>query len=81
MQTELPVSRFERFKRAARECDLTVEEAAAEALVEFTQRYQPVDRDDPLFTPLDWDDEVDRTDDASERIDEIVYGADGREGA
>lgn len=76
VQTELPTSRYELFKGAARERGLTIKAAAREALTEFTLRYQAVDRDDPLFTPLDWDDAVDESDDdASERVDDIAYGS------
>jgi hypothetical protein len=75
VQTELPSSRYELFKLAARERGMTIKEAAREALIEFTLRYQPVDQDDPLFAPLEWDVGDDEPiDDASERIDDIAYG-------
>lgn len=75
VQTELPAELYDRFKEAADARGLTIKEAAAEAITEFTYRYQPIDPDDPLFAPLSWDDDaVVPDDDASERVDEIAYG-------
>lgn len=75
VQTELSATLYDRFKEAADERGLTIKEAAAEAITTFTDRYQPIDPDDPLFAPLSWDDDaVVREDDASERVDEIAYG-------
>lgn len=75
VQTELTTSLYVRFKAAAHERGLSIKEATAEAISEFTYRYQPTDPDDPLFGPLSWDDEaVDRDDGASERVDDIAYG-------
>lgn len=75
VQTEVPARLHEQFTQAARKQDMTLKEAAAEAIAAFTYRHQPVDSDDPLFAPLEWDDDVERDDDASERVDDIAYGA------
>lgn len=74
VQTEVPTEVYERFSRAARERELTIKEAAQRAIEAFADRYQPVDPDDPLFAPLDRDEGEEPVDDASERVDEIVYG-------
>lgn len=75
VQTEVPTPLYEQFKTATDERGMTIKQAAAEAIREFTYRYQPIDPDDPLFAPLRWDDEdIAQSDDASERIDEIAYG-------
>lgn len=77
VQTEVSAGLYEQFKKAADGRDMTIKEAAREALTEFTYRHQPVDPDDPLFAPLEWDDAAAATDDASERVDELAYGGPG----
>lgn len=75
VQTEVSARLYEQFTEAARDQDMTLKEAAAEAILEFTYRHQPVDPDDPLFAPLEWDDaDVEPDDDGSERVDDIAYG-------
>lgn len=75
VQTEVPASLYERFTAAGRDRGLTSKEAMAEAIEEFVHRYQPVDPDDPLFIPLEWEaEDPNQADDASERVDELAYG-------
>lgn len=75
VQTEVPPEVYERFSRAADERSLTIKEAARAAIEAFADRHQPVDPDDPLFAPLDREgDAVEADGDASERVDELVYG-------
>lgn len=74
VQTEVPASLYERFVAAAEARDVTIKEAALEAITEFTYRHEPIDPDDPIFEPLSWEaEDIERDDDASERVDEIAY--------
>lgn len=74
VQTEVPVSLYDRFAEAADARGLTIKAAAREAIAEFTYRHEPIDPDDPLFEPLSWETtDVPRDDAASERVDEITY--------
>jgi len=73
VQTEIDPDTYERFRAAAEAEGLTIKAATRRAIEAFAARHQPVDGDDPLFEPLDWEPR-DGEDDASERVDEIVYG-------
>ena len=72
VQTEIDADTYERFSAAAEAEGLTIKTATRRAIEAFTARHQPIDRDDLLFEPLDWESQ-DGGDDASERVDEIVY--------
>lgn len=75
VQTEVSTSLHERFAAAADAREMTIKEAVREAITEFTYRNEPVDRDDPIFEPLSWaTDPESADDDASERVDELLYG-------
>jgi len=53
VQTELDADEYERFREFAREHGLSIKEAGHEALVEWIQRQQRADPNDPAFTVLD----------------------------
>ena len=75
VQTEVPIDVYERFSRAANARGLTIKEAARAAIEGYADLHQPIDPDDPLFAPLDRDSPAaEASDDAAERVDEIVYG-------
>lgn len=75
VQTEVPASLYERFSAASNARDMNIKEAVREAIAEFTYRNEPIDPDDPILAPLAWDaDGTSTDDDASERVDEILYG-------
>lgn len=75
VQTEVTASLYERFAAAANAREMTIKEAVREAIAEFTYRNEPIDPDDPILAPLSGDAETTSTDDdASERVDEILYG-------
>lgn len=75
VQTEVTASLYERFAAAASAREMTIKEAVREAIADFTYRNEPIGPDDPILAPLSGDAEVTSTDDdASERVDEILYG-------
>ena len=53
VQTELNEDEYERFRKFAREHGLSLKEAGHEALVEWIERQQQADPNDPAFTVLD----------------------------
>jgi hypothetical protein len=58
VQTELREDEYERFRELAREHGLSLKEAGHEALIEWVERQQRADPNDPAFTVLnDLDDE------------------------
>lgn len=75
VQTEVPRALYDRFSRVAADRGETIKEAALAAIEGYADRHEPVDPDDPLFAPLEAD-VAGGEDDASERVDEIAYGAD-----
>lgn len=52
-QTELSEDEYERFRKFARERGLSLEKAGHEALLEWIERQQRTDPNDPAFTVLD----------------------------
>lgn len=75
VQTEVSTSLYERFVAAADAREMTIKEAVREAIAEFTYRNEPIDGDDPIFEPLSrGTDSESADDDASERVDELLYG-------
>jgi hypothetical protein len=73
VQTELEADAYEQFRAAAEAEGLTIKAAARRAIEAFAARHHPIEEDDPLFEPLDRD-PGDGDDDASEHVDDIVYG-------
>lgn len=53
VQTELSEDEYERFREFAREHGLSLKEAGHEALIEWVERQQRADPNDPAFTVLD----------------------------
>ena len=53
VQTELNEDEYERFCEFAREHGLSLKEAGHEALIEWIERQQQADPNDPAFTILD----------------------------
>lgn len=53
VQTELSEDEYERFREFAREHGLSLKDAAHEALIEWIERQQQADPNDPAFTVLD----------------------------
>ena len=53
VQTELNEDEYERFREFANEHGLSLKEAGHEALIEWIERQQQADPDDPAFTVLD----------------------------
>ena len=53
VQTELSEDEYERFREFAREHGLSLKEAGHEALIEWIERQQRADPNDPAFTVLD----------------------------
>lgn len=53
VQTELNEDEYERFREFAREHGLSLKEAGHEALIEWIERQQQADPNDPAFTVLD----------------------------
>lgn len=53
VQTELSEDEYERFREFATEHGLSIKEASHEALIEWIQRRQQADPNDPAFTVLD----------------------------
>ena len=53
VQTELKEDEYERFREFAREHGLSLKEAGHEALIEWVERQQRADPNDPAFTVLD----------------------------
>lgn len=53
VQTELSADEYERFREFAREHGLSLKEAGHEALIEWIERQQQPDPNDPAFTVLD----------------------------
>ena len=53
VQTELNEDEYERFCEFAREHGLSLKEAGHEALIEWIERQQQADPNDPAFTVLD----------------------------
>ena len=53
VQTELNEDEYERFREFAREHGLSLKEAGHEALIEWIERQQRADPNDPAFTVLD----------------------------
>ena len=53
VQTELKEDEYERFREFAREHGLSLKEAGHEALIEWIERQQQADPNDPAFTILD----------------------------
>ena len=53
VQTELDEDEYERFREFAREHGLSIKEAGHEALIEWIERRQQADPNDPAFTVLD----------------------------
>lgn len=53
VQTELNEDEYVRFRKFAREHGLSLKEAGHEALVEWIERQQQPDPNDPAFTVLD----------------------------
>jgi hypothetical protein len=53
VQTELNEDEYERFREFASEHGLSLKEAGHEALVEWIERQQQADPNDPAFTVLD----------------------------
>lgn len=75
VQTEVSTSLYERFAAAADAREMTIKEAVREAIAEFTHRNEPIDPEDPIFEPLSREPGPEPADsDASERVDEILYG-------
>lgn len=74
VQTEVSPALYERFAAAAADKEMTLKEATREAIAEFTYRNEPIDPDDAIFAPLADEPGPEGADDASERVDEILYG-------
>lgn len=53
VQTELSEDEYERFRELANEKDLSLKQAGHEAVLEWVERQQQPDPDDPAFTVLD----------------------------
>jgi hypothetical protein len=53
VQTELDENKYERLRKFARERGLSIKEAGEEALVEWIERQERPDPDDPAFTVFD----------------------------
>jgi hypothetical protein len=53
VQTELTEDEYERFREFASEHGLSLKEAGHEALIEWIERQQQADPNDPAFTVLD----------------------------
>ena len=53
VQTELNEEEYERFRKFAEEHGLSIKEAGHEAMVEWIERQQQADPNDPAFTVLD----------------------------
>jgi len=53
VQTELSEDEYERFREFAREHGLSLKKAGHEALIEWIERQQQADPNDPAFTVLD----------------------------
>jgi hypothetical protein len=53
VQTELSEEEYERFREFAREHGLSLKEAGHEAMIEWIERQQQADPNDPAFTVLD----------------------------
>lgn len=53
VQTELSEAEYERFREFAREQGLSLKDASHEALIEWIERQQQADPNDPAFTVLD----------------------------
>ena len=53
VQTELNEDEYERFRKFASEHGLSLKEAGHEALIEWIERQQQADPNDPAFTVLD----------------------------
>lgn len=53
VQTELSEDEYERFREFAQEHGLSLKEAGHEALIEWIERQQRADPNDPAFTVLD----------------------------
>ena len=53
VQTELTEDEYERFREFASEHGLSLKEAGHEALIEWVERQQQADPNDPAFTVLD----------------------------
>lgn len=53
VQTELSEDEYERFRKFAREHGLSLKEAGHEALIEWIERQQRADPNDPAFTVLE----------------------------
>lgn len=53
VQTELTKDEYERFREFASEHGLSLKEAGHEALIEWVERQQRADPNDPAFTVLD----------------------------
>ncbi|MFW5950204.1 MAG: hypothetical protein ACOCR6_02510 [archaeon] len=53
VQTELSEDEYERFRTFAREHGLSLKEAGHDALIEWIERQQRPDPNDPAFTVLD----------------------------
>lgn len=53
VQTELSEDEYERFRDFAREHGLSLKDAGHEALIEWIERQQQADPNDPAFTVLD----------------------------
>ena len=53
VQTELSEDDYEQFRKFAREHGLSIREAGREAVIEWIERQQQADPNDPAFTILD----------------------------
>ena len=53
VQTELDEEEYEQFRKFANEHGLSLKEAGHEALIEWVERQQQADPNDPAFTVLD----------------------------
>ncbi|MFB6188666.1 MAG: hypothetical protein ABEI57_02170 [Halapricum sp.] len=53
IQTELSEDEYERFREFAEEHGLSLKEAGHEAMIEWVERQQQADPNDPAFTVLD----------------------------
>ena len=53
VQTELSEKEYEQFREFAREHGLSLKEASHEAVLEWVERQQQADPNDPAFTVLD----------------------------
>ncbi|MFQ6075095.1 MAG: hypothetical protein ACE5Z5_03015 [Candidatus Bathyarchaeia archaeon] len=71
VQTILSEDEYRKLKETVQKLDMSIREAAREAILEWTEEKSGIDPDDPIFKlkPIPYRDKA-----ASTRVDEIVYG-------